>query len=136
MWTIKRIDEADFGCEERLPGGLLMVLVCDDGRMLQLEVADNWLTMQELDEGDEWPDDPDEPDEEDAKSAKQVQWMESYLDALEEVYIPGSVKVIGDYAFYSCEHLKIIRISTKPPYHKRYWRFLCVWNYFLPYTLG
>lgn len=21
MWTIKRIDEADFGCEERLPGG-------------------------------------------------------------------------------------------------------------------
>ena len=58
---------------------------CDDGRMLQLEVADNWLTMQELDEGDEWPDDPDEPDEEDAKSAKQVQWMESYLDALEEL---------------------------------------------------
>ena len=63
MWTIKRIDEADFGCEERLPGEPLMVLVsleCDDGRMLQLEVADNWLTMQELDEGDEWPDDPDE----------------------------------------------------------------------------
>ena len=75
MWTIKRIDEADFGCEERLPGEPLMVLVsleCDDGRMLQLEVADNWLTMQELDEGD-------------AKSAKQVQWMESYLDALEEL---------------------------------------------------
>ena len=85
MWTIKRIDEADFGCEERLPGEPLMVLVsleCDDGRMLQLEVADNWLTMQELDEGDECP---DEPDEEDAKSAKQVQWMESYLDALEEL---------------------------------------------------
>ena len=52
MWTIKRIDEADFGCEERLPGEPLIVLVsleCDDGRMLQLEVADNWLTMQELD---------------------------------------------------------------------------------------
>ena len=68
MWTIKRIDEADFGCEERLPGEPLMVLVsleCDDGRMLQLEVADNWLTMQELDEGDEWPDDPDEPDDPD-----------------------------------------------------------------------
>ena len=35
MWTIKRIDEADFGCEERLPGEPLMVLVsleCDDGR--------------------------------------------------------------------------------------------------------
>lgn len=27
MWTIKRIDEADFGCEERLPGEPLMVLV-------------------------------------------------------------------------------------------------------------
>ena len=48
MWTIKRIDEADFGCEERLPGEPLMVLVsleCDDGRMLQLEVADNWILI-------------------------------------------------------------------------------------------
>ena len=80
MWTIKRIDEADFGCEERLPGEPLMVLVsleCDDGRMLQLEVADNWLTMQELDEGDEWLDDPDEPDEEAQSrcSGWRVIWM-------------------------------------------------------------
>lgn len=56
MWTIKRIDEADFGCEERLPGEPLMVLVSlesDDGRVIQFEAADNWLTVQELSEGDE-----------------------------------------------------------------------------------
>ena len=60
MWTIKRIDEADFGCEERLPGEPLMVLVSlesDDGRVIQFEAADNWLTVQELSEGDEWPED-------------------------------------------------------------------------------
>lgn len=34
-----------------------------------------------------------------------------YLDALEEVYIPGSVKVIGDYAFYSCEHLTKVEME-------------------------
>lgn len=53
MWTIKRIDEADFGCEERLPGEPLMVLVSlesDDGRTIQFEAADNWLTVQELSE--------------------------------------------------------------------------------------
>ena len=27
MWTVSRIDECDFGCEERLPGEPLMVLV-------------------------------------------------------------------------------------------------------------
>lgn len=29
----------------------------------------------------------------------------AYLDSLEEVYIPGNIKVIGDYAFHSCDHL-------------------------------
>ena len=64
---------------------VLVSLECDDGRLLQLEVADNWLTMQELDEDDEWPEDMDAPDEGDVKSAKQAQWMENYLDALEEL---------------------------------------------------
>lgn len=88
MWTIKRIDEADFGCEERLPGEPLMVLVsleCDDGRMVQIEVADSWLTSQELDEGDEWPDDMDETGKQDEKAARQSRWMDNYLDALDEL---------------------------------------------------
>ena len=92
MWTIKRIDEADFGCEERLPGEPLMVLVSlesDDGRVIQFEAADNWLTMQELDEGDEWPEDIEEPDEDDEKVMRQAQWMENYFDALEELEQDG-----------------------------------------------
>ena len=31
MWTIARIDEADYGCEERLPGELLRSR-CRNGR--------------------------------------------------------------------------------------------------------
>lgn len=88
MWTIKRIDEADFGCEERLPGEPLMVLVSlesDDGRTIQFEAADNWLTVQELSECDEWPEDIETPDAADERTARQIQWMENYFDALEEL---------------------------------------------------
>ena len=88
MWTIKRIDETDFGCEERLPGEPLMVLVSlesDDGRVIQFEAADNWLTAQELDEGDEWPEDIETPDEADERTARQIQLMENYFEALEEL---------------------------------------------------
>lgn len=88
MWTISRIDEADFGCEERLPGEPLMVLITiesDDGRVVQFEVADNWLIMQGLDEGDEWPEDLDEEDPESARAEEQARWMENYYKALEEI---------------------------------------------------
>lgn len=89
MWTIKRIDEADFGCEERMPGEPFMVLVtleCDDGREEQLEVADQWLTMMGLDEGDEWPEELAEAaDSQVEQINKQSQWMDNYLDALEEM---------------------------------------------------
>lgn len=60
MWTIVRIDDADYGCEERLPGEPLMVLVTierEDGKRLQFEVKDDWLIEQGLDEGDEWTED-------------------------------------------------------------------------------
>lgn len=60
MWTIVRIDDADYGCEERLPGEPLMVLVTierEDGKRLQFEVKDDWLMEQGLDEGDEWTED-------------------------------------------------------------------------------
>ena len=36
MWSVTRIDEADYGCEERMPGEPLLVLVTiesDDGRV-------------------------------------------------------------------------------------------------------
>lgn len=88
MWTIKRIDEADFGCEERLPGEPLMVLVSlesDDGRVIQFEATDNWLTVQELSEGDEWPEDIEAPDAADERTVRQTQWMENYFEALEEL---------------------------------------------------
>lgn len=60
MWTIARIDDADYGCEERLQGEPLMVLVTierEDGKRLQFEVKDDWLMEQGFDEGDEWTED-------------------------------------------------------------------------------
>ncbi|WP_177975578.1 hypothetical protein [uncultured Eubacterium sp.] len=57
MWKIKQIAEADFGCEERLPGEKLKCLVIlenENGETRRLEVEDEWLTEQGLDEGSTW----------------------------------------------------------------------------------
>ena len=57
MWKIKQIAEADFGCEERLPGETLKCLVIlenENGETRRLEVEDEWLTEQGLDEGSTW----------------------------------------------------------------------------------
>ncbi len=54
MWKIKQIAEADFGCEERLPGEKLKCLVNENGETRRLEVEDEWLTEQGLDEGSTW----------------------------------------------------------------------------------
>lgn len=57
MWKIKQIAEADFGCEERLPGEKLKCLVTlenENGETRRLEVEDEWLTKQGLDEGSTW----------------------------------------------------------------------------------
>jgi hypothetical protein len=62
MWTIAKIEEADYGCEERLlgePRMLLITLESEDGVAIQFEAAENWMEMQGLDEGDEWPEDLD-----------------------------------------------------------------------------
>ena len=51
MWTIHRIDEVDYGCEERLPGEPLMALVTlenEIGEIISFEMPDNWLLMQGL----------------------------------------------------------------------------------------
>lgn len=85
MWIIKSIYESDFGCEERMPGEPLLSCVeleSDDGRIVRFEVPDEWLRMQELDEGDEWPEDIDDDSED--SSCKQADFMENYYDALEE----------------------------------------------------
>jgi len=88
MWTVERIEEADYGCEERLPGEPLMVLVTiesDDGRRCQFECAQNWLDFQEIDEGDEWPEDIEAIDSELEKAGKMSEWMEKYYEAIEEL---------------------------------------------------
>ena len=88
MWTISRIDEADYGCEERLPGEPLMLLITlenEDEEVIQFEVAENWIEMQGLDEGDEWPDDIETEDEEAVNAENQARWMENYYRALQEM---------------------------------------------------
>lgn len=67
MWTIARIDEADYGCEERLPGEPLMLLITlesDNGEVIKFETEENWIEMQGLDEGDEWPEEIETEDTE------------------------------------------------------------------------
>jgi len=88
-WIVSRIEESDFGCEERMPGEPLTVIVtleCDDGRVCRFEVADSWLVSQDINEGDEWPDDLDEMDSEAEKAGKMSEWMEKYYEAVDELY--------------------------------------------------
>lgn len=83
MWTISRIEEADYGCEERVPGEPLMVLVTltnEFGEVIRFEAAENWIELQGLDEGDEWPEDIEGED-----SSRQDEWMENYYRAVEEM---------------------------------------------------
>lgn len=88
MWIVKSIDEADYGCEERLPGEPLMVLVTiedDAGRICQFECADNWLILQDIQEGDEWPEDIEKIDAEQERIKHMADWMDNYYDALDEL---------------------------------------------------
>ena len=59
MWKIKKILEADYGCEERMPEEKLKCLVIlenESGETKQLETEDEWLRDHNLDEGSEWND--------------------------------------------------------------------------------
>lgn len=88
MWTIARIDEADYGCEERLPGEPLMLLITlesESGEVVQFEAAENWVEMQGLDEGDEWPEDIETVDADDENAAIQNEWMDNYYKAIQEM---------------------------------------------------
>ena len=55
---------------------------------MQVEVADNWLTLMGMDEGDEWPEEyiQEETDMMN-KCSKQSEWMNNYLDALDDLDI-------------------------------------------------
>ena len=86
MWTIARIDESDYGCEERLPGEPLMLLITlenEVGEMTRFEVPESFIEMQELDEGDEWPEDIDNDAVTD-RITRQSEWMDKYYRAIEE----------------------------------------------------
>jgi len=87
MWTVSRIDETDYGCEERLPGEPLMVLVTiesDDGRECQFECADDYLISMQIEEGDEWPEDIEMIEEEENRINRMSNWMDNYYDAIDK----------------------------------------------------
>ena len=90
------IEEADYGCEERMPGQPLMVIVsveCEDGRYLSFPAPDEMLLNAGIDVGDEWPDDIDEAmeaDEEDEQILlerinRMGDFMNNYYDAVDEM---------------------------------------------------
>lgn len=87
MWIVEKITEADYGCEERMPGEPITALVyleSDDGRQCRFEVAEDWLKIQGIDEGDEWPEDIDD-DSALEQVVRQNEFMNNYLDALSEM---------------------------------------------------
>ena len=58
-WKIESIREADYGCEERMPGDKLrcfVTLVDECGKKRYLDVLDEWLIDNNIDEGQRWYD--------------------------------------------------------------------------------
>lgn len=57
-WIVKRIQEDDYGCEERPDNRKVTVLVTltdEKGQERLLRVEDDWLYANGIDEGDRWP---------------------------------------------------------------------------------
>ena len=57
-WTVKRIQEDDYGCEERLEDAkvkVLVTLVNENGQERLIRIEDEWLYANGIDEGDKWP---------------------------------------------------------------------------------
>ena len=57
-WTVRRIQENDYGCEERTDkesGQVIVTLVSEEGYERQILADDDWLYANEIDEGDRWP---------------------------------------------------------------------------------
>ena len=60
-WKVKRIQEGDYGCEERSDEERNLVLVTlenDAGLTRQLTADDDWLYAMGIDEGNNWPEEP------------------------------------------------------------------------------
>lgn len=88
MWTVKQLQEADYGCEERMPGEplkTLVVLESDDGIVCQFEVADEWLINQGIEEGKEWPEDIDKADTLAEQISIQNECMNRYYESLAQL---------------------------------------------------
>ena len=61
-WIVKRIQEDDFGCEERPDDAKVKVLVTladENGQERLVRVEDEWLYENGIDEGSSWPSDGD-----------------------------------------------------------------------------
>jgi hypothetical protein len=57
-WTVKRIQEGDYGCEERSAeerNQVIVTLENEDGHTRQLTADDDWLYTMGIDEGSLWP---------------------------------------------------------------------------------
>ncbi len=57
-WMVKRIQEDDFGCEERPDDAKAQVLVTladENGQERMIRVDDEWLYENGIDEGSCWP---------------------------------------------------------------------------------
>ena len=57
-WKVKRIQEDDFGCEERPDDTKVKVLVTladENGQERLIRVEDDWLYANGIDEGSCWP---------------------------------------------------------------------------------
>ena len=58
MWTIKKIFDGEYGCEELQPGEkpkVSVTLVDPDGREKHVTAEDEWLKENNLDVGNRWP---------------------------------------------------------------------------------
>ena len=60
-WTVKRIQEGDYGCEERTEEERNLVIVTlenEDGLTRQVTADDDLLYAMGIDEGGIWPEEP------------------------------------------------------------------------------
>ena len=60
-WKVKRIQEGDYGCEERRDEERSLVIVTlenEDGLTRQVTADDGWLYAVGIDEGSIWPEEP------------------------------------------------------------------------------
>ena len=58
-WKVKRIQEDDYGCEERQENEkpkVIVTLVNKNGQDRLIRVGDDWLYTKGINEGDPWPD--------------------------------------------------------------------------------